>query len=130
MAKATPFLMFQGQCEEAVNLYLSVFKDSKMISFSRYEEGGPGKAGEVAAAVISIGGQEFLCNDSTIRHTFTFTPAISVFVDCDSESELEDAYENLLAGGQALMPIGNYGFSQRFGWVQDPYGVSWQLNLK
>lgn len=130
MAKATPFLMFQGQCEEAINLYLSVFKNSKIISLTRYEEGGPGKVGDIAEGVLSINGQQFLCNDSPIQHAFTFTPSISVFVECDSENELEDAYEKLLVGGQALMPLDNYGFSKRFGWVQDKCGVSWQLNLK
>lgn len=130
MSKVTPFLMFQGQAEEAINHYLSIFEDSKIISLVRYEEGGPEKVGKIAKAVFSISGQEFLCNDSTIQHAFTFTPSISAFVECDSENEVEDAYRKLLDGGQALMPIDNYGFSQKFGWVQDKFGISWQLNLK
>ena len=67
--------------------------------------------------------------DSAFDHKFNFTPAISLFVECESKEEQEFAYAALIDGGEALMPIDNYGFSKRFGWVQDKYGVSWQLNL-
>lgn len=129
MSKLTPFLMFEGRAEEALNFYTSIFKESEIIRLARYGAEGPGKEGEVSQAVFSINGQEFLCHDSSIQHAFTFTPSISLFVECDSEEELDQAYTQLLEGGQALMPINNYGFSKKFGWVQDKFGVSWQLNL-
>lgn len=129
MKKVTPFLMFEGQAEEAINYYTSIFKDSEIICLAHYGAGEPGKENEVSQAVFSINGQEFLCMDSTIQHAFTFTPSISLFVECDSEDEIDQAYAKLLEGGKALMPIGNYGFSKKFGWVQDKFGVSWQLNL-
>lgn len=129
MSKVTPFLMFQGQAEEAINYYTSIFKDSEIIRLTRYAAEGPGIEGEVLRAVFSINGQEFLCHDSNVQHEFTFTPSISLFLECDSEEEIDQAYAKLLEGGQALMPIHNYGFSKKFGWVQDKFGVSWQLNL-
>lgn len=129
MSKINTFLMFEGQAEEAINFYTSVFKHSEIIRIARYGASGPGKEGEVSRAAFSINGQEFLCTDSFVQHAFTFTPSISLFVECDSEEELEDAYAKLLEGGQSLMPIGNYPFSKKFGWVQDKFGVSWQLNL-
>jgi len=64
-----------------------------------------------------------------VKHQFTFTPSISLFVDCDSETELEELFSRLSAGGAVLMPLDNYGFSTRFGWVNDRFGLSWQLNL-
>lgn len=129
MSKITPFLMFQGQAEEAINYYTSIFQDSEIIHLAHYGAGGPGKEGEISRAVFSINGQEFLCTDSTVQHTFTFTPSISLFVNCDSEEELDGAFAKLSDGGQVLMPLNNYPFSKKFGWVQDKFGVSWQLNL-
>lgn len=129
MTKITPFLMFEGKAEEAINFYTSIFKDSEIIRLTRYGAGGPGKEGEVSQATFSINGQEFICTDTFVQHAFTFTPSISLFVDCDSEEELDDAYARLSEGGQLLMPLDNYPFSKKFGWVQDKFGVSWQLNL-
>jgi len=129
MTKITPFLMFEGKAEEAINFYTSIFKDSEIIRLARYGAGEPGKEGEVSLATFSINGQEFICTDSFVQHAFTFTPSISLFVDCDSEEELDDAYAKLSEGGQLLMPLDKYPFSKKFGWVQDKFGVSWQLNL-
>jgi predicted 3-demethylubiquinone-9 3-methyltransferase (glyoxalase superfamily) len=80
-------------------------------------------------ASFTLSGQDFLCIDSPVKHAFTFTPSISLFVDCESADELDEAFRRLSAGGGVLMPINNYGFSKRFGWVNDRFGVSWQLNL-
>ncbi len=129
MTKLTPFLMYQGQAEEAIQLYASVFKDTKIISMVKY---GPEQAeleGKIANAVISIHGQEFYCNDSVIKHEFSFTPSISMFIECETKEELDEAFLKLAENGLVLMPLDNYGFSKRFGWVQDAFGVSWQLNL-
>lgn len=129
MSKITPFLMFEGQAEEAINFYMSIFNDSEIIRLARYEAGEPGKEGEVSQAVFSINGQEFICTDTFVQHAFTFTPSISLFVECDSEEEINDAYTKLADGGELLMPLDSYPFSKKFGWVQDKFGVSWQLIL-
>ena len=131
MTKVTPFLMFQdGKAEEAMNFYTSLIKDSEITSITRYGANEPGgDEGTVMQATFTLKGQEFMCIDSNIEHQFTFTPSFSIFVDCDTEEELTNLYERLLEGGQALMPLDNYGFSQKFGWVNDRFGVSWQINL-
>lgn len=130
MEKMTPFLMFQeGNAEEAMNYYTSIFDDSEITSIVRYGANESGDEGTVMQATFSLNGQEFMCIDSNVKHAFTFTPAFSIFITCDSEEEINTLYQKLIEGGQALMPIGDYGFSQRFGWVNDRFGVSWQLNL-
>lgn len=130
MGKVTPFLMFQdGKAEEAMNYYISIIKDSEITSIVRYGENESGDEGTVMQATFSLKGQEFMCIDSNLKHQFSFTPSISIFVTCDSEEEINSIYQKLIEGGQALMPIGDYGFSQRFGWLNDRFGVSWQLNL-
>jgi predicted 3-demethylubiquinone-9 3-methyltransferase (glyoxalase superfamily) len=127
--KVTTFLMFEGVATEAMNLYVSVFSDSKIQQVERYGPGEPGAEGTVKRASFTLAGQEFLCIDSPIKHGFTFTPSISLFVECDSEAEFDVAFSRLSDGGSVLMPVGNYGFSTKFGWLSDRYGVSWQLNL-
>lgn len=131
MAKVVPFLMFQdGKAEEAMNFYTTLIKDSKITSITRYEANNPGgDEGTVMQATFSLKGQEFMCIDSNIKHQFTFTPAFSIYINCDTEEEIDYLYEKLLEDRQALMPLGDYGFSKKFGWVNDKYGVSWQLNL-
>ncbi|MCG7344900.1 VOC family protein [Sporosarcina sp. ACRSL] len=130
MKKVTPFLMFQGgTAEEAMNFYTSLIEDSEIKFISRYGPDGPGKEGTVVQAVFTLKGQEFMCIDSHIDHEFDFTPSFSIFLTCDTEEEIDDLYEKLLQDGAALMPINNYGFSKKFGWIVDRFGVSWQLNL-
>jgi predicted 3-demethylubiquinone-9 3-methyltransferase (glyoxalase superfamily) len=127
--KITPFLMFEGKAEEAMTFYVSLFPASKVVSIERYRPGEPGKEGSVKLAAFELSGESYRCIDSPVKHAFTFTPAISVFVDCDSRSQLDAAYAALSSGGQDLMPPASYGFSTWFAWVQDRFGVSWQLNL-
>lgn len=122
-------LMFEGHAEEAMNLYVSLFPDSEVTSIERYGPEGPGADGSVKLATFTLAGREFLCIDSPVHHAFTFTPSMSLFVECESEAELNSAFERLAEGGKVLMPLGNYGFSTKFGWLADRYGVSWQLNL-
>jgi predicted 3-demethylubiquinone-9 3-methyltransferase (glyoxalase superfamily) len=130
MEKVTPFLMFQdGKAEEAMNYYISIIDDSEIRSIIRYGANEAGDEGTVMQATFSLKGQEFMCIDSNVQHQFSFTPSFSFFVTCDTEEEINHLYENLIEGGQALMPIGNYGFRQRFGWLNDRFGVSWQLTL-
>lgn len=130
MTTARPFLMFQdGSAQAALDLYFATFPDSSMVRVERYAQGEPGPVGSIKVAVFTLCGREFMCSDSPIKHGFTFTPSSSTFVEFDSVAELERVFRILSDGGQVLMPLGNYGFSQRFGWVNDRFGVSWQLNL-
>jgi predicted 3-demethylubiquinone-9 3-methyltransferase (glyoxalase superfamily) len=125
----TTHLMFEGTAEEAMTFYVSLFGDSKIEQIERYGPGEMAAEGSVKLAEFSLAGRKFLCIDSPVKHAFTFTPAISIFVECESESELDSAFGKLSEGGAVLMPVGNYGFSARFGWLTDRFGVSWQLNL-
>ena len=127
---ARPFFMFQGgTAQAALDLYFATLPDSGMVRVEHWKEGEPGPAGTIKAAVFTICGREFMCSDSPIDHGFTFTPSSSTFLDFTSEAELERVYRTLLDGGQALMPLDDYGFSKRFGWINDRFGLSWQLNL-
>lgn len=128
--KLTPFLMFDGKAEEAMRFYIALFRDSGIDSLDVYGPGEPGPEGTVKLARFTVAGQELVCIDSPAKHAFTFTPSISLFVECESKAELESAFARLSDGGGVLMPLDNYGFSTRFGWVNDRYGVSWQLNLE
>ena len=129
MNNITIFLMFEGKAEEAMNFYTSLFTDSAIKSISRYGENEGGPAGTVRHAVFALNGLEFMCIDSFVKHGFTFTPAMSLFVRLDAESELDKLYAALSEGGQILMPLDAYPFSKKYGWVNDKYGVSWQLTL-
>lgn len=130
MTTARPFLMFQGGvAQAALDLYFATFPDSRMVRAERYAEGGGGPAGTIKVAVFTLCGREFMCSDSPVKHGFTFTPASSTFVDFEVEAELDRVFGILSKGGQVLMPLANYGFSRRFGWLSDRFGVSWQLNL-
>lgn len=127
--KIFTFLMFSGEAEAAMNFYTSLFDQSEIISITRYGTNEAGKEGTVLHATFSLKGQMFMCIDSNANHEFTFTPAISLYVTCDTEAEIERVYESLSQDGAVLMPLSAYPFSEKFGWVQDKYGVSWQLNL-
>ena len=125
-----PFLMFQGgTAEEAMTFWTSLFDDGRIVEITRYGPGGPGPEGTVQRARFGLAGQEFLCSDSFVTHGFSFTPSFSIWVETESEEELERLFSALAEGGRQLMPLDDYGFSRRFGWVDDRYGVSWQLNL-
>lgn len=129
MESIRPFLMFQGEAEAALNFYASLFPDTRITDITRYGAGSPAKEGSVMRATLSIAGQSVMCIDSPVKHAFTFTPAFSFFIECSSEDELSRLLATLSEGGGVLMPRGNYGFSRQFAWVNDRFGVSWQLNL-
>jgi predicted 3-demethylubiquinone-9 3-methyltransferase (glyoxalase superfamily) len=122
-------LMFTGAAEEAMTFYVSLFPGSRIVSIERYGPSEEGR-GSVKRALFELGGSKYAAIDSTVQHPFTFTPAMSIFVDCDTRQQLERAYEALSAGGSIFMPPASYGFSTWFAWVQDRFGVSWQLNLQ
>ncbi len=125
----TPFLMFEGKAGAAIDFYKTVFNDTEIVSMTKYAAGENGKEGSVKLATISIAGQEIKCIDSPIKHDFDFTPSFSFFVECENEEQLKDRFSKLSKGGKVMMPLDNYGFSKRFGWVSDQFGISWQLNL-
>jgi predicted 3-demethylubiquinone-9 3-methyltransferase (glyoxalase superfamily) len=129
MTMITPFLMFEGQAEAAMTFYVSLFKDSEVTSITRYGPEGSGAEGTVMRASFMLCGQRVMCIDSPVKHAFGFTPAISMFVDCETPAEVEALYIKLAEGGQTLMPLNAYPFSRKFAWVNDRFGVSWQLNL-
>ncbi|OBG18801.1 VOC family protein [Mycobacterium sp. 852002-51057_SCH5723018] len=127
--KITTFLMFEGKAEEAMRFYTSLFADSGIRSMTRYGPDEAGAEGTVQHATFALAGQQFMCIDSPASHGFSFTPSISLYVECASDDEIERLYGALLEGGQVLMPLDSYGFSPKFGWVNDRFGVSWQLTL-
>lgn len=125
----TPFLMFQGRAEEALGFYAGLFPDGALADVVRYAEGEQGPAGGLKTARLTVGGQSLMIFDSPMPHAFTFTPSFSLFVSCTAEEELDRLFAALADGGGVMMPPGAYGFSRKFAWVNDRFGVSWQLNL-
>ena len=115
MQKITPFLWFDGKAEEAMNFYVSIFKNSKILSVTRYGEAGPGPEGTVMTAKFALNGQEFVALNGGPQ--FTFTEAISFVVNCETQQEVDELWEKLSEGGQ----------KSRCGWLKDKYGLSWQV---
>jgi len=128
MAGVTPFLMFEGRAEEAMRFYAEVVPRSEITQLERYGSDGPGPEGTVSAGRLVLDGLEVMFYDSFMHHDFTFTPSVSLFVHCESADEVDRLADALSAGGSVLMPTGDYGFSKRFAWVTDRFGVSWQVN--
>lgn len=125
-----PFLMFQKRdAEVAMRFYVSLFPGGKVNELVYFEKGEAGPEGSVKTGSFMIAGQTIRVFDSPVKHAFDFTPANSLFVDCESEAELDRLFAALAENGGVLMPLGDYGFSRKFGWVNDRHGVSWQLNL-
>ena len=115
MQKITTFLWFDTQAEEAMNFYISIFKNSRVTNVSRCGEGGPGPKGSVMSASFELEGQKFMAlNGGPMFH---FTPAISLFVDCENQQEVDDLWAKLSAGGKP----------GRCGWLEDKFGLSWQI---
>jgi predicted 3-demethylubiquinone-9 3-methyltransferase (glyoxalase superfamily) len=133
MSQITTFLMFSGdkhgRAEEAVNFYVAQFANSRVDSIQRYGPGAKEPEGTVMLANFTLNGQKFMAMDSAAPHPFNFTPSVSLFVQCATEEELARLFHTLSDGGQVLMALNNYGFSKSFGWVNDRFGVSWQINL-
>jgi predicted 3-demethylubiquinone-9 3-methyltransferase (glyoxalase superfamily) len=113
--KITPFLWFDGNAEEAMNLYVSIFKNSKVVSVTRYGDAGPGPKGTVMSATFQLEGQQFYALNGGPQ--YKFTPAISLFVSCETQKEVDELWNKLSAGGH----------KDRCGWLQDKYGLSWQI---
>jgi len=116
MQKISPFLWFDSNAEEAVNFYVSIFKDSKIKDVSRYGDAGPGPKGQVMVMSFEIEGQEFVALNGGPR--FKFTEAVSFVVHCNGQKEVDHYWDKLLEGG---------GQTQACGWLKDRYGLSWQI---
>ena len=125
----TPFLMFEGAAEAAMNFYLSLFPGSAIDNITRYGPDGPGREGSVMRAAMTLNGQKLFFIDSPVKHAFTFTPSISLMADCDSATEVDRLFAALSEQGKTLMPLDAYPFARRFAWVNDRFGVSWQLRF-
>jgi predicted 3-demethylubiquinone-9 3-methyltransferase (glyoxalase superfamily) len=115
MQKITPFLWFDGNAEEAANFYTSIFKNSKILNIARYGEAGPGTKGSAMTVTFELEGQQFIALNGGPH--YTFSPAISFFVNCETQAEVDELWEKLTAGGKAV----------QCGWLQDKFGVSWQI---
>jgi predicted 3-demethylubiquinone-9 3-methyltransferase (glyoxalase superfamily) len=130
--KIAPFLMFTreqaGRAEEAMTFYTGLFEDSRIESITRFGPGAHGPEGQVMHATFTLSGQTFMAIDSE-PHAFGFTPAVSLYVTCSSEAEIDRLYAALSEGGSVMMPLAAYPFAAKFAWVGDRFGVSWQLSL-
>jgi predicted 3-demethylubiquinone-9 3-methyltransferase (glyoxalase superfamily) len=115
MQKITPFLWYDGKAEEAVNFYVSIFKNSKVVSMARYGDAGPGPKGSVMTAAFQLEGQDFVALNGGPQ--YKFTPAISLVVNCETQEEVDNLWEKLSAGGR----------KDRCAWLTDKFGVSWQI---
>ena len=115
MQKITTFLWFDNQAEEAMNFYCSIFKNSKILSVSRYGEAGPGPKGQVMTGTFQLNGQEFMALNGGPE--FKFTEAISLFVNCETQQEVDELWGKLSEGGE----------EGPCGWLKDKYGLSWQI---
>ncbi|WP_296352113.1 VOC family protein [Winogradskyella sp.] len=124
------FLTFQdNNAENAMNFYIEIFENSEIIDVKRWQKEAPVEEGKIMQATFSLNGNLFMCSDSPPIHDWDFTPAVSNFIECKSESQQDNLFTKLSENGTITMPLNNYGFSERFGWVIDQYGISWQLNL-
>ena len=130
--KITPFLWFDNQAEEAVNFYTSIFKNSSISTINRYSEAGADVAemskGSVMTVAFQIEGQDFVALNG--GPVFQITPVISFFINCDTTQEIYRLWEKFSEGGKVMMELDKYHFSERYGWIQDKFGVSWQLILQ
>ena len=115
MQKITPFLWFDDNAEEATNFYTSIFKNSKILNIARYGEAGPGPRGTVMTVTFQLEGQEFMALNGGPH--YTFSPAISFFVNCETQAEVDELWEKLTPGGREV----------QCAWLKDKFGVSWQI---
>lgn len=127
----TTSLTFQdGNAEHAMNLYVELFPNSKVTDIKRWGDEMPDMKGKIMQGRFELNGNKFLCSDSPAIHDWNFTPAVAIYVECDSEEEITKLFTKLSENGTVMMSIDyDYGFSKKFGFVKDQYGVSWQLNL-
>jgi predicted 3-demethylubiquinone-9 3-methyltransferase (glyoxalase superfamily) len=131
LKEITPCLWFDGNAEEAVNFYVSLFNNSKIANVSRYGDAGAAVSGQPKGSIMTmifrLEGQPFMALNGGPE--FKFSPAISFFVNCKTEKEIDGLWKKLSEGATVLMELGKYPFSEKFGWLQDKFGISWQLMI-
>jgi len=125
----TPLLAYFGDAEKAMNRYVSLFENSEIVEVQRYGRGEVGDEGTIKIADFHLNGHRMRCIDAPGKHDWTFTPAVSLYIESSKEEELAKYYEELSKNGKVLMPLDTYPWSKKFAWVEDEFGVSWQLNL-
>lgn len=133
MKKTAIYLLFVGEyCgkgKEAMQFYTSLVEDSEIKSVEYYKSGDPeGNEGDLKVGQFSIGGQDYMIEDSPLNHKFTFTPAVSIYINCENKDEIHSLYKQLSDGGEIMVPI-DKDSNEKFVWLADKYGVSWQLKL-
>lgn len=129
MKSITPSLTFEGRAEEAMKYYEETFKDAEIRMIRKYDDSDPELEGKVMQGAIMIQDQLIMMMDSSVPHEFTFTPSMSFYIECSTPQEIELYYRKLKKQGAIHMPLDEYGFSRQFAWLQDQFGVTWQLNL-
>jgi predicted 3-demethylubiquinone-9 3-methyltransferase (glyoxalase superfamily) len=138
--KMTPFLAFQGNAEEAMEFYTSLFDDSEMVQVIRARAEDPGwTEGTLQHVIFTLAGQQFMCINTpppgnhlhkvAAWHQFAFNPSFTIYLRCDSDEEFDRLYKAFTEKGEIHLPVASYGFSPKFAWVTDRYGISWRLNL-
>lgn len=126
-----PFFTFQdNRAEDAMNFYVALFDNSEVVNVQRWGKQAPVEEGKIMHATFNLNGKLFMCSDSPPIHDWNFSPAVSNYLECKDANELNRLFSKLAENGEVTMPLNNYGFSEKFGWVIDQFGVSWQLNLK
>jgi predicted 3-demethylubiquinone-9 3-methyltransferase (glyoxalase superfamily) len=127
----THLMFLNGRALSALRRYEEIFGGGFTIDeLATYDESAPALQGQVQLAICTLLGQRISCIDSPVQHDFDMTPAISLFLECSDEDELKRLFDALAEEGQVFMPLADYGFSRQYGWVQDRFGVPWQLNLR
>jgi predicted 3-demethylubiquinone-9 3-methyltransferase (glyoxalase superfamily) len=124
--KITPFLWFDGKAEEAAKFYVSIFKNSKIVTMKPWGEGSPFPKEQIMNATFELDGQQFYAFDAGPQ--FKFNPSISFFVVCETEAETDDVWQKLVDGGNVMMALDKYDWSKKYGWLQDCFGISWQVS--
>lgn len=124
MRATMPFLTFEGCAFEALEYYKEVFYHFDIIQLVNYTD-----SNKVQQAIVKIGEMHLMLHDSEVPSEFTFTPSMSVYIECESLSEIERLYRKLKKNGAIHIPLDDYNVSTRYAWIQDQFGVSWQLNL-
>ncbi len=139
--KISTFLTFVGEycgkAEEALQFYTSLFPDSSIDRITKYQPGEPGGTPDlIKYGEFTLNGTTYMVSESNYDHKWSFTPGVSLFVDCNTEEEVDDLFQKLSSdGGMVMVPLdnyageGDYGFGEKFGWCQDKYGINWQVNL-
>ena len=137
----TTFLTFVGEncgkAKEVIDFYISIFPNSEIKTLIHYDEGEAGGTPElIKYGVFSLNGIEYMVSESNFSHAWSFSPGVSIFINSNSDAEIQSLYDQLSSnGGQVMVPLdsydsGDYGFGKKFGWCADKYGINWQFNLE